>query len=74
MRSVLFSQLLLTLSATVVHLIIALVDKSMFVLPEAAENEEDLTDERRMLVQLISQRTDYRQGMMLLLVLLKPFF
>ncbi len=65
MRSVLLSQLLLTLLTTTIHLIVAIVDKSHLVLPDAKYGGDQPVEEgtdvhRRNLAMLISQRTDYR--------------
>lgn len=63
MRSVLFSQLLLVLLSMSAHLVLAVVDKSQFVLPKAEPTEAAAAAEgggAAALLALISQRMDYR--------------
>jgi hypothetical protein len=75
MRSMLFSQLLLVLVTTFMHFVIAMADRSQFVLPEADavdadDSQKNMTYEdrrdiywekmRKDLKILVSQRMDYR--------------
>jgi hypothetical protein len=76
MRSMLFSQLILIVATIAVHLVVAIADKSQFVLPDASVGEggddfqQNLTRDEYMdahlkrmrndLKSLISQRVDFR--------------